>query len=100
MLLFGQFFVQDDEHINHLRRSAELVGVPVFSLKVVFKPEFQCEVNLLLELSVAFKRGFLMPGKRIDYERTGRTVIDEFRSGKLGRITLETVPSEGEPEND
>ena len=50
--------------------------------------------------AIAFKRGFLMPGKRIDYERTGRTVIDEFRSGKLGRITLETVPSEGEPEND
>ena len=39
--------------------------------------------------AIAFKRGFLMPGKRIDYERTGRTVIDEFRSGKLGRITLE-----------
>ena len=50
--------------------------------------------------AIAFKRGFLMPGKRIDYERTGRTVIDEFRSGKLGRITLETVSSEGEPEND
>ena len=50
--------------------------------------------------AIAFKRGFLMPGKRIDYERTGRTVIDEFRSGKLGHITLETVPSEGEPEND
>ena len=50
--------------------------------------------------AIAFKRGFLMPGKRIDYERTGRTVIDEFRSGKLGRITLETVPPEGVPEND
>ncbi len=39
--------------------------------------------------AIAMKRGFLMPGKRIDYERTGRTVIDEFRAGKLGRITLE-----------
>ena len=41
---------------------------------------------------VARKRGFLMPGKRIDYERTARTVIDEFRAGKIGRITLEKAP--------
>lgn len=41
---------------------------------------------------VARKRGFLMPGNRIDYERTARTVIDEFRAGKIGRITLEKAP--------
>ena len=39
--------------------------------------------------NIAMKRGFLMSGKRIDYERTGRTVLDEFRGGKIGRITLE-----------
>ncbi len=39
--------------------------------------------------NIAVKRGFLMSGKRIDYERTGRTVLDEFRGGKIGRITLE-----------
>ena len=38
---------------------------------------------------IARKRGFLLPGKRIDYERTARTLLDEFRAGKLGRITLE-----------
>ena len=40
--------------------------------------------------NIAIRRGFLMSGKRIDYERTGRTVLDEFRGGKIGRITLET----------
>ena len=39
--------------------------------------------------NVARKRGFILPGKRIDYERTARTVIDEFRAGTIGRITLE-----------
>ena len=39
--------------------------------------------------AIAKKRGFILPGKRIDYERTGRTVLDEFRGGKIGRITLE-----------
>ena len=41
--------------------------------------------------AIAIKRGFLMSGKRIDYERTGRTVVDEFRGGKIGRITLERL---------
>ena len=41
--------------------------------------------------NIARKRGFIMSGKRIDYERTGRTVLDEFRGGKIGRITLEGV---------
>lgn len=39
--------------------------------------------------NIARKRGFILPGKRIDYERCGRTVLDEFRSGKIGNITLE-----------
>ena len=38
---------------------------------------------------IARNRGFIMPGKRIDYERCSRTVLDEFRSGKIGRITIE-----------
>ena len=41
--------------------------------------------------NIARKRGFIMSGHRIDYERTGRTVLDEFRGGKIGRITLESV---------
>lgn len=40
---------------------------------------------------IAAKRGFIQSGKRIDYERTGRTVMDEFRAGIIGKITLEKV---------
>ena len=43
--------------------------------------------------TIAAKRGFLLPGKRIDYERTAVTVLDEFRSGKIGCITLELPPA-------
>ena len=38
---------------------------------------------------IAKKRGFILSGGRIDYERTGKTVVDEFRSATIGRITLE-----------
>ena len=37
------------------------------------------------------KRGFLMRGAEVDTERMSRVLLDEFRGGKLGRFTLETV---------
>ncbi len=37
------------------------------------------------------KRGFLISGGEVDLERMSRLLLDEFRSGKLGRFTLETV---------
>ena len=39
---------------------------------------------------VCKKRGFLLRGGEYDYERGERAVIDDFRKGKLGRITLDT----------
>ena len=41
--------------------------------------------------NIAVKRGFILPGKRIDYERCARTLLDEFRSGRIGNITLEQI---------
>lgn len=39
-------------------------------------------------------RGWVLKGNEYDYERAARIVLDEFRGGKLGRITLEH-PSSG-----
>ena len=39
--------------------------------------------------TICEKRGFLMSGKRYDYARCARTIMDEFRGGKVGRISLE-----------
>lgn len=49
----------------------------------------------LLEV-VGRKRGFLVSGGEIDTERTAAVVLEEFRGGKIGRITLELPPT-GEP---
>ncbi len=43
--------------------------------------------------AIAMKRGFILPGKKIDYERFGRTLLSEFRAGLIGNITLEKVDS-------
>lgn len=42
----------------------------------------------LFEL-VGKKRGFLMRGGEIDHARTAGMLLDEFRGGKIGRISLE-----------
>ena len=47
----------------------------------------------LLE-AVCRGRGFLMKGGVCDYDRCCAVVLDEFRGGKLGRISLETPEKE------
>ncbi len=42
----------------------------------------------LFEL-VGRKRGFLIRGGEVDHDRTAAIVLDEFRGGKIGRISLE-----------
>ncbi|MBR2328625.1 MAG: ribosome biogenesis GTPase YlqF, partial [Clostridia bacterium] len=38
------------------------------------------------------KRGFLMRGGEYDYDRCCAVILDEFREGKVGKITLEEAP--------
>ena len=40
------------------------------------------------------KRGFIVSGGEVNTDRMARVLLDEFRSGKLGRITLESPPEE------
>lgn len=43
-------------------------------------------------------RGFLLRGGELDIDRACAVVLDEFRDGKLGRVTLETPASLKKPE--
>ncbi len=52
-----------------------------------------------LLMRAARKRGFLISGGELDTERMARILLDEYRGGKLGRITLET-PEEYEANRD
>lgn len=40
------------------------------------------------------RRGCILPGGAIDYARAQTMILNDFRSGKLGRITLDAVPAE------
>lgn len=50
------------------------------------------EDDILTE--IAQKRGMLISGGEPDVERAAATLLDEFRGGKIGRITLDNTPNE------
>ena len=62
-----------------------------YSEETGFPLETENEIALANMEAIARKRGWILPGKRIDYERAGKTILDEFRSGTIGNITLEQV---------
>lgn len=54
--------------------------------KITLSPDMQ---GFEILEQIGRKRGMLISGGEVDTERASVTVLDEFRGGKLGRITLE-----------
>ena len=81
----------------------EMLSLDLLKYMSVYYPQRLCERYKLdsaegmepLELMelIAKKRGMIMRGGDCDYERVSVMLLDEYRGGKLGRITLE-LPSE------
>ncbi|MBR6386285.1 MAG: ribosome biogenesis GTPase YlqF [Ruminococcus sp.] len=66
------------------------------SLKERYKIDIEeNDTGIILLEKVGKKRGMVISGGEINTERAAITVLDEFRGGKLGKITLE-FPSVGE----
>jgi len=96
-----------DEIMDQPSLALELIGVLAHHYPAELKERYKLDGALngtsgeALDLSeltplkimeaIATKRGFVMAGKRYDYERTARTLLDEFRGGLIGKITLEDV---------
>lgn len=58
-----------------------------YNLGEIPSAEEMSDYDLLL--LIGKKRGFLLSGGVINSERTANVLIDEFRSAKIGRITLD-----------
>lgn len=50
---------------------------------------YDCETPLEIYEAICKRRGFILRGGDFDYERAARIILDEFRAGKLGRLSLE-----------
>lgn len=59
--------------------------------EIMSSDEYQDENDKYLEIFelIGRKRGAIVSGGRVDYEKVSNILLDEFRSGKIGNITLE-----------
>lgn len=62
-------------------------------LKARYKLDSLGEEPLETMEMIGRKRGFILGRNELDYTRIAKTVLNEFREGKLGQITLE-VPED------
>jgi ribosome biogenesis GTPase A len=46
--------------------------------------------------AIAYKRKILKQGAKPDIERASALLLDDFRNGRLGNITLERPPKNGD----
>ena len=69
-----------------------------FMTRYKIKPEEldACEMDFEVFELVGKKRGFLISGGEINTERTAATLLEEFRSAKIGAISLEIPENIGE----
>ena len=52
-----------------------------------FAEKYEESPEIMLE--IGRKRGCIISGGNIDEEKTARIILDEFKNGKLGKITIE-----------
>ena len=55
-----------------------------------FKVQSQGKSTAEIFEEIASKRGFLLRGGEIDSERCAKAILDDFRKGKIGKITFDT----------
>ena len=88
-----------DEILNLEELSLELLDYIRTNYPGLLNPRYGIEEEgtpvSLLE-AVADKRKCLIRGQEIDYAKAAGIVMEEFRNGKIGRITLEFPPVEEE----
>lgn len=87
-----------DEVYDIAEIACELCGVLAERAKDALCSVYKLDgVDGLLGHEILFeigkKRGCLIAGGEVDYDRTARILLDEFRAGKLGKIPLE-VPED------
>lgn len=75
---------------NYKKNIIERFKLDEFIIKQILEKDEE-ENDKVLEIMdiIAKKRGAILSGRRIDYEKVSGILLDEFRSGKIGRITIE-----------
>ncbi|MCR4924084.1 MAG: ribosome biogenesis GTPase YlqF [Lachnospiraceae bacterium] len=97
----------NDDIIDHVELAMSLIGICLESYSDAFIKRYGLEPREILESQntgnpslnilemIAKKRGALLKGGDYDLLKAARLLLSDFRSGKLGRITLDGRPDNG-----
>ena len=75
---------------NYKENLMNRYGLTLNELDEIKSEDENDEIYSLLKL-IGRKRGAVVSGGEIDEEKTANIILNDFRSGKIGRITLERV---------
>ncbi len=78
---------------NYKDKLCERYKLDLNEIEQILSNENQAENENIYEvlLLIGRKRGCIIAGGNIDEEKTARIILDEFKNGKIGKITLENV---------
>ena len=77
---------------KHLEKLKERYKLDTDTIEDILKQDIE-ENEKILEIMhmIGKKRGAIISGGNIDEEKVAKIILEDFRSGKIGRITLEQV---------
>lgn len=61
------------------------------ALSLRYNVDTQDKTALEIYEDIAAAKKFMLRGGEVDYERTAKTIVDDFRKTRLGKITLERI---------
>jgi len=80
-----------------VRRLREMYPTELATRYKLTETDWQDLTDLQLMELIGKKRGCLVPGGIVDTERVSNLLVDEFRAGRIGRMTIDFLPSNDTP---
>lgn len=77
---------------NYPEKLCNRYGITKEYIEETLRQEQPENLNIYeIMLEIGRKRGCIISGGNIDEEKTSRMILDEFKNGKIGKITLDNV---------
>lgn len=83
------YYLLENLYNNHLEKLAIRYKLTEEDIEQIENTD-ENKIIYLLEI-IARKRGAILPGNTIDIKKISDIILEEFKNGKIGKITLETV---------
>lgn len=87
----------NDEILNTEELAAELISQLIMIRPGVLNARYGVDESIEpydMLIEIGKKRGCIIKGSEVSTQKAADILLDEFRSGKIGRITLEDIPDE------